>query len=386
MEESVSYTRVLGANLILDKEELRMKKVGIVTFHRSYNYGSVLQAYALQKYLMNNGFDVKTIDYVMEWDFEQYRIFRTRQYKKCPKSFLADIVYLIPNLRRKRNFQNFVSNNLRVTENRYTDDTKISELNDEFDAFICGSDQIWNIDCTNGVDPVYFLKFVNDNKIKISYAPSLAHTSFELDTKEELSNCLASFQAVSVREESTLPFVKSISDKNIEVTLDPTLLLNKEDYIGIMSQTKEKAPYIFVYMLERNEQLLHYANEISQRYDLPIVYISKKQERVLRNAKNRYGISPNMFLEYINEAAYVVTNSFHATVFSVVFEKKFCTFKTNKSASRMVDLLTKLHLEDRIYSEQFEMLQEIEFKKVKNNLEKLRANSKMFLERELNKE
>ncbi|MBQ8824323.1 MAG: polysaccharide pyruvyl transferase family protein [Ruminococcus sp.] len=355
-----------------------MKKTGIITFHKSYNYGSALQAFALQKFVNDNFGTATVIDYIQKHDFEQYKLFRIRLYKYHWTSFIADLVYFNKNLKRKNNFTKFLNKNIPITSKRYYDVKNMTELNKAFDIFICGSDQIWNPACTDGAEPAYFLEFVAPGKKKIAYAPSMGHVSFENDELADIKSFLSSFDAVSVREKSVSSLLQSLTDKKVEVTIDPTLLLTKKEYETILSECTDKN-YIFVYMLEYSEDLIKYAQQQSEKTGKKIIYISKKKERTYKKAKNVFGIGPDSFLSYLRNADYVITNSFHATAFSIIFEKKFCTFRTEKSFSRMVDLLEILGLESRLSHKNFSLDAEIEYEKVKERLELFRKNSINFL-------
>ena len=154
------------------------ERIGIITFHCSHNYGSILQSYALQKYLINKNYDVKIIDYTLRWDYEYYQLFRRELYRYSKKAVLSDLFYFKKNLKRKYNFEKFSKRHLITTNKKYYDFQPMEDLNSDFDIFICGSDQIWNFDCTRQIIPAYFLDFADNTKIKIAYAPSMAHSSF----------------------------------------------------------------------------------------------------------------------------------------------------------------------------------------------------------------
>ncbi|HHD2595317.1 TPA: polysaccharide pyruvyl transferase family protein [Clostridium perfringens] len=359
------------------------QKIGIVTFHCSYNYGSILQTYALQKYISKEFGDVKIINYVSK-DFEQYRLFRYTYYKR-PGYFFEDLRYLTKNYRRMRSFKSFSKNYLKLTSNIYYKLESMRELNDEFDAFICGSDQIWNPGCTFGLNPVYFLGFANPNKKRIAYAPSIACNYVSDEILQKFKNYLTYLDSISVREEKGRDILKLATDKTVSVVLDPTLLLDKEDYVELLSDNKN-GEYIFVYMLEGiDKKMLEYAEMLSKNKNIPIIYISKNNLSIFSNSKNFYGISPNEFLNLLSNAKYIVTNSFHATVFSIIFEKNFCTFKTETSSSRMVDLLNKLNLNYRLYNELFDIDENINYFEVKENLNSYRRESIKYLEGNLDK-
>ena len=352
-------------------------KIGIVTFHCAYNYGSVLQAYALEKYLLKNYKNVEVIDYRSK-NFKLYRLVKYRSFLN-PKLLIDDLKNLKRNYKRKKAFWNFINEKIILSDKTYSYKENLKCLNDKYDIFICGSDQIWNAVCTNGLDSNFFLNFVTTG-VKIAYAPSLAHENFPQEILNEIKNYLESFDAVSVRENSGKRILDGLYAKEVQVIVDPTMLLTDKDYIALMKNAVNKSNYIFMYMLETdNQEMMEYAYKLSQIKQCQIIYIHKNNILPFENAENVYGISPNEFLEYIYKADYVVTNSFHATVFSILFEKKFCTFKTIKSYSRMVDLLKNLNLDNRIYHDDIDIDTDIEYKQVKNTLEELREPSEEFL-------
>ncbi|MBD5540670.1 MAG: polysaccharide pyruvyl transferase family protein [Lachnospiraceae bacterium] len=360
-----------------------MKRVGIITFHCSYNYGSALQTYALQCFVENLNYDVEIIDYVLNSDFEHYKLFRRALYKTNRKAFVADLIFLLPHIKRRNSFKRFVKSRLHLTNGSYSSldmPEKLQELNNRFDIFVCGSDQIWNIDCTNGVVPPFFLSFADDNKLKIAYAPSLSHVGFRMDVQDEMKKLIEGLDWISIREESTLSYVQSLTTKDVKVVLDPTLILDSQYYYCLIDKIKkESGKYIFVYMLEPNQELIEYCDEMCKKKNIKMYYITSRGYRGFKTGHNLYGISPEEFLYYIANAQYVITNSFHATVFSILFNKQFCTFETEKSNSRMVDLLEKLNITERLYHSQFDIEKSIDYLSVMDKLDNLRKDSIEYL-------
>lgn len=362
-----------------------VQRIGIITFHCSYNYGSALQAYALKRFLELKGYDVRIINFIFDTDFNQYRLFRTQLYKKNIKALFSDLLFFYKNYKRKKEFMEFAKQNFNLTPNEYHDIVSMKELNKKFDIFICGSDQIWNLDCTQGIVPAYFLQFAEKNKLKIAYAPSLAHTRFSRDYSTELMESIKNIDYLSIREKSTLSLIQPLTKKHVYDVLDPTLLLDKADYEPICSNISNGKAYIFVYMLEYDEALVSYSNTISRNMNIPIMYIANKKFSGLQG-KNLFGIGPNLFLGYIKNAAYIITNSFHATVFSIIFNKKFITFTTRHSSSRVVDLLHNLGISERIYQSTVDITLEIDYSSVKNRMQNLRKESISYLRHALKRE
>lgn len=364
------------------------KNVEIITLHYSDNYGSVLQAYALQTYLEKHAnLNAWIIDYIQKYDSINYKLFRTDIYRKRPQAFLADILFLKSNQKRKASFEKFRKKKLHITLEKYYTLEQLKKLNRKMDAFICGSDQIWNFDCTNGIDEAYFLAFVDKEKKKISYAPSFGQISFQIDEMKKIKQYLDNFDLISIREKSMKKKLEGKIGKSVKCVIDPTLLLDREYYDELCKEKHNNNKYVFVYMLEENIDLLKYAKKYAENNKLDIIYISnisKKSQIILKKYTNAYGAAPEEFLSYIKNAECVITNSFHATVFSILYEKKFCTYKTKHSFPRMLDLLENLGLGSRIFDKDFQMERNIDYKNAKVKLNSIRKESIDYLENAIN--
>ena len=326
-------------------------RIGILTFHCAYNFGSSLQTYALKEYLTNTGHDVFVIDYRSP-DFNNYKIFRS----SSVKVFASDIAFLPRNLKRKHSFQSFWNSHFNLTRRTYQGKHACTKLSNDlgyFDAVICGSDQIWNLDCTRGPLPPFFLACVPDNVRKISYAPSLSHPrfiekNFTMNDKKKIAQWLDRFDAISVRELSVSQQFQQLTSKTIVEALDPTLLLNINDYQSIQSphlpKDLEKDTYIFAYTLWPNDDMNAYIDAFALKHGLTVVYYAKRKIPYKSPSVNVWGIGPDTFLTLIDNAHSVISNSFHATVFSILYSKSFITFGTERSSSRMRTLLSNLGL------------------------------------------
>ena len=324
-------------------------RVGIVTFHCAYNFGSALQAWALKRSIEALGHEVRTVDY-RGADFKQYKLVSLTR----PERFLSNIRNYSRNKVRRDAFENFISGELSLTDGRYTGRTqgRMTGLSVDFDCFVCGSDQIWNLDCTHGPVGPYFLDFAGDAR-RVAYAPSLSHVRFEESNygpaqREQVAAWLSRFSAISVRERSTVPLFQPLVGRPIDVCLDPTLLLGATDYESLVRRPEGLEGSLFVYMLERNDCLVRYAGRLAKKMNRDICYVSKEPLDFGVSARNLYGIGPREFLGVIDGCAAVVTNSFHATVFSLLFGRPFETFVTERSGSRMRELLESVGAESHL--------------------------------------
>ena len=323
------------------------------------------------------GHDTQIIDYLSH-DQEQYELFSLRH----PRRTLRVLRHLQSNVQRKRSFEAFTAKWLKLTSKRYTwaNEATMSELRDQFDCFVCGSDQIWNLDCTQGVVEPFFLSFAGDKR-RVAYAPSIAHTSFRPENfdRAKVGALLNRFDSVSVREEETLPLYQPLTAKPIDVVLDPTLLLGADAYEAMACKPVVDGAYIFVYLLRQCPELVASAKAMAEKTGLKVVYVADRTLDI-PGGVNMKGIGPDDFLSLISHASIVLANSFHAAVFSVLFHKAFRSFATDKSASRMRGLLSELGIEERcVSSADASPIRDVDWEDVERRLDALREHSYAYL-------
>lgn len=318
-------------------------KIGILTFHRAINYGAVLQAYALQKYLVNKNIKVDIIDYRSRVIEESYKPFYYTLTRKNIRSLISDIIKLPIRVKKKNGFNKFLNREFSLSKSMNKSD--LIDIVDKYDLFITGSDQVWNLDIT-GEDYTYFLDFIQDKYKKASYAASLGN--FNLVNKKETKALLEDFKYISIREESKKNIIEGYINKNVDVSLDPTLLLSKNEWGKIAIDTKKNEEYLLLYTVDKPVKLIDYARRIAREKNLKIIYITEYFERdsdieYVRDA------SPEEFLGYFKNANMVLTNSFHGTVFSILFEKCFYVELQGqkKYNDRSENLLKNLGLQNR---------------------------------------
>ena len=325
-------------------------KIGIVTFHKSYNYGSALQAYALQTYLAQKGYEVNIIDFILIRDFQQYHLFRTHLYKIHPKVFIRDVRRLLRNIKRKNNFNRFSKKYFLLSEKTYNEKSNLSELNQIYDCFICGSDQVWNPTWYNNTNPtrkdMFLMTFARPEQ-KVCFAPSFGIEELPDEWRAWFQMQLATFPCVSVREQAGAKIINNLTGKTAEVLIDPTLMLDKKDWFRIAKRPKNvdvKHSFILTYFLgERPEQAEKDIQDI-QRESKQTVYHFFDQSQ-----PDIYACGPSEFLYLISKADIVLTDSFHASVFSFLFEKPFIVYERSEKDgvnmnSRLNTLLSMLDL------------------------------------------
>ncbi|KZX17306.1 polysaccharide pyruvyl transferase family protein [Methanobrevibacter filiformis] len=364
--------------------------VGIITFSSAHNYGAMLQTYALQKTIKKMGFEVKIINFRPNVIDNVYNPFRRKRRGYLDFKFYKHRIGLHTKnrfkIRKFENFEEFMKDNFNLTDT-YKTFHEIVDANLEFDFFITGSDQVWNHAITKGLNPAYFLKFAPDNSKKISYGVSIGSDNVDIYDIPLFKHYLQNLDDISIREKSSLKSLSECSDKDIDIVIDPTLLLERKYYddLKVDMDLKDKE-YIFVYTLENNEEIIKIAQEISEKEGLPIIFNRpyKKFEDQLRSVPF---IGPKEFLGVLKNAKYVVTNSFHGVVFSIIYNKTFVTVPNTKTPQRVEELIGSLGLEQVLFYnyDEFKDINniKIDYANVESKLKVLKDKSLEFLEKSL---
>lgn len=381
-----------------------MKKVGIVSCYFKNNYGSMLQAYASQKILDDNNIPNETINISQLSDFSngktKYYISQITNFNfvKTKLGMIKLKVYSKLNKDLKRNFairnkkfEEFKRNfNLTKSFSTYNELNEYS--NKRYSDVIVGSDQLWLP--VNVVSDYYTLNWVPEDVNKISYATSFGISSIPDKYKEQYKTFLNKIENLSVRENNAVKLVKDISGADATLVCDPTLLLTKEEWMDVQQEEpilNEK--YIFCYFLGNNIEHRKFVERLKESTGYKIVSINHCDEYVKYSDEFAdiipYDVGPSEFVNYIRNAEYVCTDSFHGTVFSLINNTKFFTFERfNKKSkmstnSRVHSLLEIVDLKNRLITgnENVEELikEKIDFKKVNKKLEEFRNESKEWL-------
>lgn len=365
-----------------------MYKVGIMTWFQHRNYGTALQAVALSEMIKKIGYSPTVIQYY----YDKVEPYDAAQRIKRIIYHVVDRLGStgIPSYaskERENKFEEFLLNHLSFSDECRTL-SELEALNDEFDCFVCGSDQIWG---TAYFKPHYFLDFVHDDCKKIAYAPSIGTPKID-DKKvgKEIARLCSSFAYLSTREEAGSKIIHDLTGRNVKTVLDPTLLLFENDWNKFLDTNSElpKSPYLIAYMLGHNES--HWKNiyDIAEKLNLNVKIIPVFQNDTERQGCITYPIGPSEFLSLIKNAAFVCTDSFHGMAFSVNFGKQFTVFERFKKHdiynqnSRIYNLVDKLGLNNRIYhrsSDKKMIYAEIDYKRVNEQRKALVNDSVDYL-------
>lgn len=353
-------------------------KIGILTIHGVYNYGAMLQAYALQEYLEIDHNDVEIIDYRPRAIYAPYELdlnFWIPPFKRTLRSVYEHIL----RFHKFSRFKKFRNNDLNLSKIIYRELNSSTTF--DYDLIITGSDQIWNPEITN-YDDTFFLPFWCGKKI--AYSSSFGSSNINNEWLDTAGHYLNSFEAVGVREKYSL---NSLKERNInalmDAVLDPVFLLNK-DYWDSFSNVHMELPreYVLYYSLEDNEDLLNAAKTISEEHAIPIIGIHPFKSSIYGVDISINNIGPKEFVNLIKNSKMVVTNSFHGVAFSIVYTKKLYCVPHSKTGLRIKDMLDRLSLSGELFNEFSQNFYDLE-KLNQNMLLTEISKSKRFLEHHL---
>ncbi len=368
---------------------MNVKKTATITFHASHNYGSNLQAYALQQIIIGLGCENEIINLRTERQKDLYTVFTKRKGIKCFIKNLSHLLYYFPLKRAYYKFEDFINNKLSTTK-EYSNEEQLKEANLKYDVFIAGSDQIWNPIPKDFVW-AYYLTFVDEGR-KVSYASSFGQLASLGDnaTKDRISQNLKTFKAISVREQGALDNVKALTGVTPQIVLDPTLLLTKNQWLDLVKDKRRivNRDYIFFYTLFADPERMDIVKRVSKITGLPIVTSNfSNQYDVFNPFIKKYDAGPLDFLTLVRDAKLVVASSFHGTVFSTLLNVPFFAID-GMSDARIRTLLETTGLEHREIKttnieEKCSNAFDIDFQSVNERIEAARISSIEFLKKSL---
>ena len=359
-------------------------KIKTTTCHDVYNHGASLQAFALQTYLSCLGHDVEIIDYKPDYLSNHYKLWSVSNSvfdKPVVKQLylLAKLPGRMIALRRKRKFDEFTQKYLHLTSKRYQSNEELKANPPKADVYIAGSDQIWNTLFQNGRDAAFYLDFAPKGTKRVAYAASFATKDVVEEYKPFVRRMLQGFDSISLRERISLPLLESLGRNDGVAVCDPVFLLSREQWNKILPTSSIEEKYLLVYDTERSNKIRDIAQSIAKERKLKIYNISGFRNSYVD--KDFWASSPIDFVQLIRDAEFVVSNSFHATAFSLIFQREFCIVNRSEAINeRMLSLLEQYGLQDRLITDIAKcQLSSIDYSKVQPKIEQDIEASKQYL-------
>lgn len=381
-----------------------MMDIGIITlYYNNANYGGLLQSYALVRAMNKIGMSARQISFDRSSDKNPLLISRIDRMKSDPLSFTEDVIknrirkfeYSFLWKRKQSEISHFLDKRNKAFKKfeKSIPHTKVISKNDlinlnlEFDAFICGSDQIWN---PSMLREAYLLTFAADDKLKIAYAASFGRDVLKEADIQYISQKLKNFTAISVREELAGNILEKVVEKPVYWVLDPTLLLERDDWDRISEPYSVSEPYVLTYFLGDNEKQRKVIKKFARDNNLKLLGFPHILGEFCQADKGYadeelYNVSPSQFIYLIAHAKYIATDSFHACVFSIIYRKNFVAFNRQikrtgeQMSSRIISLLKIVNLSDCLVSEDaFTGIKEVSYGNLEG-LENMKKQSYDFL-------
>ena len=365
-----------------------MKKIGLITYHSAYNYGAALQAFAAQAAINGMGQACTIINYQpsarknsYDMGYQIRETFKKGNPKLALKMFFGNFFMQ----KRKRAFDKFNEEYVQWTEQEFQNETELKQIENQYDLFVAGSDQIWK-----SGDPVYLLSFVRDKQKAVSYSSSFGMTVIPDENRSVYYDNLVNMKCLSSREDTGVKIIKELTGRDAALVLDPVFLLSKEQWEKIMVRSKKKPGKLnlFVYTSEAGmfKKFLDKVKWKPEKYHAALIsrHINPK-DFISSNTTVAYSISPAEFLGFVAESDLIVTASFHCAAFCIILQKQFVVLLKEDDGlnSRLTNLLKLVNLEDRILTESStrdEILAPIDFTDVQKRLDEHIFESKKYLE------
>lgn len=348
-------------------------KVGILTFPHSPSLGAMLQMGSLYHFIESMGHEVEIVNYVSD------KVNHKQIKKKTPRSMLVHFLCRIFIKSSAPLYKNFENQFAMFPELPSFSAEALSAIEKRFDRIIVGSDQVWNPIVT-GNDMNFYLEFCKDSRKKASYAASFGYTDIPNEDKTKIAELLNDFSYLSVRESQGADLIRALTGREAVRVLDPTLLVDVEYLRGMACGKKRKNKYVLFFCIKPSLKLYKRAAEYASRYGLELVTIGGKLRDKFDFRKHpAFGVGPKEFLQLIDDAECVFTNSFHGTAVSIALHTDFYVEFSSDTNSRLINLTEMLDLKDRIVASAELQNKNVDYTKVDSLLAKEKQKSVTFL-------
>lgn len=370
-------------------------KIGTITYHRALNYGSVLQTYALNKYLRLLGHQVETIDFATTQQAGMYKKYRPIKFNYGVVIGLLRNVYSFIyssqfDCKNKR-FDDFIRDFIPLSDFRAKDSDDLREFvkSSHYDMYFCGSDQIWNTNCGD-FSSAYLLDFVDDKSRCCAYAPSIGVTKLNVESENLFKQYLSEYKKISVREKNSSKYLEKIIGRSVDTVLDPVFLLEKDEWNKIALPVDVGEKFVLGYFIGDVVGMRKYSQILAKHFNGKVVVINQNLRDLCFCGKCvQYSAGPREFIWLIKNSSIVCTNSFHAVAFSLIFNKNFFVFidgnarNEDKPQQRIYNITELVGLESQIIDQticgKIDMDQQINWKNVNDKLHFAIEESKNYI-------
>ncbi|MBQ6519014.1 MAG: polysaccharide pyruvyl transferase family protein [Anaerolineaceae bacterium] len=358
-------------------------KIDVITLHAVQNYGSVLQALATQSILEGKGCQVRIINYVRK-DIRYDNILEARSGGNLIKKII-----LFPSVRRwQKVFETFNREHLHLTDTMYSSEADFADYCSDADAFCTGSDQVWNSKWNGGILPEFYFSFVPENKFKFSFSASFGQSVLSDEEVKATAHLISQYRFISVREDTGKKIIEEqYHYPEATVLLDPTLLMEASYWRKMAAPRAIKEDYILIYNLNRSREFDRYAKELSRKTGLKLVRLCTRYDQFYRAGKSVFCPEVNEFISLIDNARYVLTDSFHATAFSMNMNTEPICVYPKEFSSRLNSFLRLTNSLQRHITgyDDFDVVNRpVDFNEVNSIMVRERNKAGVFLDRVVN--
>lgn len=326
-------------------------KIALITIQNANNYGAITQAFAMQEVLKRYG-EVDIINYENRHISRSFDLVRFKPDFHGLLGAGKDLFRLFPRYRAIKKFKDFIDDKFNLTESFTHEDLVAGKVAD-YDVYVAGSDQIWNPVCVNDkgqIDTGYFLDFAPSEAKKISFASSIGGHKYSEVEAASVKQLLSRFEHLAVREKDTQIYLKKLLNRPVKHVLDPTLLLDKQDWlnaVGVASDA-ERVGYILLYTVPKVSLINDAVNYFAKKLNLKVISLEQGLTAGAKVNKQIRDAGPKEFIELFANASFVITDSFHGTCFALNFEKPFVAVSPGKHSNRIESLLNLVGLDDQL--------------------------------------
>jgi len=363
----------------------KRNSIALITTHNTNNYGASLQCYATIRELKQYG-DVSVINYDNRHIGSSMDLLRFSLSLRGIRSLAKDLLRILPRRVAIERFQTFAKHNFNLT-NKFKE-AELSGIKLNYDYYISGSDQIWNPYCISKAgkfDPNYFLEFAPETSVCASYASSWGGFQITPNHYQTLKGYLKKYKYISVRERQMCEELADLSECSIKSVCDPTLLLSKDEWIRVARHSTATfgfEDYLLVYSVPKNPIIKNVVLKIAERLKLQIVVLDQDPLFNIKGSEKIANAGPLEFVKLFQDASYVVTDSFHGTCFSTIFNKPFHVVAEAPHSSRIESFLNEIGLTSRLIANP-DSLQNctysLDYGSANHQIDIIRHNSKQFI-------